>query len=171
MSIYFYGCVTLDGCLADSRHGLDWLHETGTVEETGYEDFYRRMDVTLMGRRTFQALAEAGEPASFYSTTRNYVFTHRPLTQTGFTAVQGSVAAFVRQFSPKENLWVIGGGTLLAPPFGGGPAGSPDSPDCPGAFGGRHSAVLPAGGTAAVPSGGCTPVRPVRGAGLSEELT
>lgn len=115
MSIYFYGCVTLDGCLADSRHGLDWLHETGTVEETGYEDFYRRMDVTLMGRRTFQALAEAGEPASFYSTTRNYVFTHRPLTQTGFTAVQGSVAAFVRQFSPKENLWVIGGGTLLAP--------------------------------------------------------
>ena len=115
MSVFFYGCVTLDGCLADSRHGLDWLHETGTVEETGYEDFYRRMDVTLMGRRTFQALAEAGEPASFYPTTRNYVFTHRPLTQTGFTAVQGSVAAFVRQFSPKENLWVIGGGTLLAP--------------------------------------------------------
>ena len=32
MSVYFYGCVTLDGCLADSRHGLDWLHETGTVE-------------------------------------------------------------------------------------------------------------------------------------------
>ena len=41
MSVFFYGCVTLDGYLADRNHGLDWLHQSGTVEETGYEAFYR----------------------------------------------------------------------------------------------------------------------------------
>lgn len=51
MSVFFYGCVTLDGYLADKNHRLDWLHQTGTVEDTGYESFYRQMDVTLMARR------------------------------------------------------------------------------------------------------------------------
>lgn len=115
MSVFFYGCVTLDGYLADKRHGLDWLHQTGTVEETGYEEFYRRMDVTLMGRRTFQAIAAAGDAAAIYPTTKNYVFTHTELAADGFTAVQGDAAAFTRRLPQEQNIWVIGGGTLLAP--------------------------------------------------------
>ena len=51
MSVFFYGCITLDGYLADKNHGLTWLHHTGGTEDTGYENFYRRMDVTIMGRR------------------------------------------------------------------------------------------------------------------------
>ena len=39
MSVFFYGCVTLDGYLADKNHRLDWLRQTGQVGETGYEDF------------------------------------------------------------------------------------------------------------------------------------
>ena len=35
MSVYFYGCMTLDGYLADKNHGLTWLDQTGDVEETG----------------------------------------------------------------------------------------------------------------------------------------
>ena len=38
MSVFFYGCVTLDGYLADKNHGLDWLHQTGSAEDTGYDD-------------------------------------------------------------------------------------------------------------------------------------
>lgn len=53
MSVYFYGCITLDGYLADSNHNLDWLYQTGDAEETGYDDFYKTMDITIMGRRTF----------------------------------------------------------------------------------------------------------------------
>lgn len=34
MSVFFYGCITLDGYLAASDHNLDWLFETGTAEET-----------------------------------------------------------------------------------------------------------------------------------------
>lgn len=28
MSVFFYGCITLDGYLAASDHNLDWLFET-----------------------------------------------------------------------------------------------------------------------------------------------
>ena len=56
MSVYFYGCITLDGYLADKDHNLDWLYQTGTIEETGYDNFYEKMDITIMGRKTFESL-------------------------------------------------------------------------------------------------------------------
>lgn len=115
MSVYFYGCVTLDGYLAAKDHGLDWLHQTGTAEETGYEAFYAQMDVTLMGRRTFRELERAGDPAEVYPTTENYVFTHRPLDQPGFTAVSGDPAAFVEGLGREKRIWAVGGNTILAP--------------------------------------------------------
>lgn len=116
MSVYFYGCVTLDGYLADKSHGLDWLHETGATEDTGYEDFYRRMDVTIMGRRTFRELESLDSPESVYPTTQNYVFTHDcALAYAGFTPVSGSVPGFVRRLGREKNIWVVGGNTILAP--------------------------------------------------------
>jgi len=116
MSVFFYGCVTLDGYLADKNHRLDWLHQTGGVEETGYEDFYRQMDVTLMGRRTFREIETVEDPGSVYPTTANYVFTHSgaPLPK-GFSPVRGDVAAFVRTIPREKNIWVVGGNTILAP--------------------------------------------------------
>lgn len=115
MSVYFYGCVTLDGYLAARDHTLDWLHQTGAAAETGYEDFYSRMDVTLMGRRTFRELEKLEDPASAYPTTENYVFTHRPLEQRGFLAVCQSPESLVEALGPEKNIWVVGGNTILAP--------------------------------------------------------
>lgn len=114
MSVYFYGCVTLDGYLADSSHGLDWLYQTGSTEETGYEEFYRKMDVTIMGRRTYQEVEK--QEGTAYPTTRNYVFTHAAaLSSPGYTPVQGDVADFVRKLGADQNIWVVGGNTILAP--------------------------------------------------------
>ena len=116
MGVFFYGCVTLDGYLADREHGLDWLHQTGTTEETDYERFYRGMDLTIMGRRTFREIETAEEVGSLYPTTRNYVFTHSgTLPAEGFIPVSGDVAAFVRKVGKGQNIWVVGGSTILAP--------------------------------------------------------
>ena len=76
MGVYFYGCITLDGYLADKSHNLDWLYQTGTTEETGYENFYQAMDITLMGKRTFSEIEKLGDAGEIYPTTQNYVFTH-----------------------------------------------------------------------------------------------
>ena len=116
MSVYFYGCVTLDGYLADKAHGLEWLYETGTMEDTGYEDFYRQMDVTVMGRRTFDEIARNGDPGTAYPTTENYVFTHDATFRAeGYTAVSEDVAGFAERLGQEKNVWVVGGNTILAP--------------------------------------------------------
>ena len=116
MSVYFYGCITMDGDLADQNHGLDWLNLTGGVEDTGYEDFYRRMDITIMGRRAFQAIGSSGDAEKIYPTTRNYVFTHsKTLPGKGVEPVSGDAAAFVSQLGREKNIWIIGGNTILAP--------------------------------------------------------
>ena len=119
MGVYFYGCVTLDGYLADKNHGLSWLHETGTTEETGYEDFYRKMDVTVMGKRTFEEIAKLEGAAGVYPTTENYVFTHAAsLPQEGFIPVSGDVPKFVEGLGTEKNIWIVGGNAVLAPLLG-----------------------------------------------------
>ena len=102
--------------MAGRDHSLDWLHHCGTVEETGYEEFYRRMDVTVMGRRTFRELERLEHPERIYSTTRNYVFTHeKHPPREGFRFVSGDVPAFIQGLNQNENIWIIGGNTILAP--------------------------------------------------------
>ncbi|WP_251318111.1 dihydrofolate reductase family protein [Flintibacter muris] len=116
MSVYFYGCITLDGYLADKNHGLDWLHETGSAEDTGYDAFYQKMNVTIMGRRTYDEIAKLEDTASVYPTTENYVFTHSAsLSQKGFVPVSEDAVEFVRGIHSEKNIWVVGGNTVLAP--------------------------------------------------------
>lgn len=116
MSVFFYGCVTLDGYLADKNHGLDWLHQTGSAEDTGYDDFYQKMDITMMGRRTYDEIARLEDAANVYPTTENYVFTHAgSLPQKGFVPVSGDVAEFVAGLGSGKNIWVVGGNTILTP--------------------------------------------------------
>lgn len=115
MAVFFYGCITLDGYLATKEHGLDWLYETGSSEETSYDEFYRQMDVTLMGHRTFEEIEKMENPAAAYPSTENYVFTHRELACSGFTAVKGNPVEFVKELGPDRNIWVVGGNTILSP--------------------------------------------------------
>ena len=116
MSVYFYGCVTMDGYLADKSYNLDWLYQTGTLEETGYNDFYKNMDITIMGKRTFAEIEKTDNAAFLYPTTENYVFTHSAtLSQEGFIPIEADVVEFVKQIDNNKNVWIIGGNTILSP--------------------------------------------------------
>lgn len=116
MSVYFYGCITMDGYLADKNHGLDWLHQSGSSEETDYDEFYRKMDITIMGRRTFREIEKAEGAEGFYPSTQNFVFTHSSqLTQPGYLPVNADVVEFVKAQDPDKNIWIVGGNTILAP--------------------------------------------------------
>lgn len=116
MSIYFYGCISLDGYLADKNHQLDWLDDTGSVEETSYDEFYRQIDIIIMGRKTFDFIAQLENFESFYGTTKNYVFTHKnDLGTEHFTPISGDIVQFVKDLPDDKNTWIVGGNTLLAP--------------------------------------------------------
>ncbi|NLW78959.1 MAG: dihydrofolate reductase [Ruminococcaceae bacterium] len=116
MSIYFYGCVTIDGYLADKNHSLDWLYQTGTTEKTGYNDFYKKMNITIMGKKTFDEAARMDDANLAYSATDNYVFTHaEKLPISGFTPISADVIAFVKTIDKDQNIWIVGGNQILAP--------------------------------------------------------
>lgn len=115
MSVFFYGCVTMDGYMADKNHNMDWLDQTGNVTETGFDRFYQYMDVTIMGRRTYEAIERLGGP-EVYPTTKNYVFTHaKSLSRKDFVPVTGDVVELVTRLGPDKHIWVVGGNTVLAP--------------------------------------------------------
>lgn len=116
MSVFFYGCITMDGYLADKNHNLDWLYQTGAIEETGYESFYKRMDISIMGKRTFDEIKNIENISSLYPTTKNYVFTHAErLSVREFIPMNCDVVEFVRQIESNKNIWIVGGNTILAP--------------------------------------------------------
>lgn len=67
MSIYFYGCITMDGYLADEAHKLDWLYQTGTIAETDYEEFYKKIDFLYRLQILCKPLsARTGYSCTFY---------------------------------------------------------------------------------------------------------
>ena len=116
MSVFFYGCITMDGYLADRNHNLDWLYQTGSVEETGYESFYKSMDITIMGKKTFSEIEHLENIGELYATTKNYVFTHaEQLSVKEFIPVNCDIVEFVKQIEKDKNIWVVGGNTVLAP--------------------------------------------------------
>lgn len=118
LAVFFYGCITLDGYLATRAHDLSWLYDTGTTEGTSYDAFYSHMDITLMGRRTFEEIEKMEDPAA-YPTTEYYVFTHGALACPGFTAVTGDPVEFVKELRDNNrSIWVVGGNTILAPLLG-----------------------------------------------------
>lgn len=116
MSVFFYGCITLDGYLADKNHNLEWLYQSGSAEETEYEKFYKSMDITIMGKRTFNEIKGLENIESIYPTTENYVFTHdESIPVKGFMPVSCDIVDFVKQIEGDKNVWIVGGNTLLAP--------------------------------------------------------
>lgn len=116
MSIYFYGCMSLDGYLADADHNLDWLYQLSSTAVASYDPFYAAMDITIMGKKTFQEIEPVENIAVLYATTTNYVFTHdNHLSNDAFIPVSGDIVSFVKTLDPQKNIWIVGGNTILAP--------------------------------------------------------
>ncbi len=115
MSVYFYGCITLDGYLADANNNIDWLYEIGSTDDVNYDEFYSQMDVTVMGKRTFDEIAKSDEAHLAYPTTENFVFTHGSISIDNYTAVSGDVIEFVSGLGSDKNIWIVGGNKILAP--------------------------------------------------------
>ena len=56
MTNYVYIATSLDGFIATSEGGLDWLEEIPNPEKSdfGYADFMSGIDAIIMGRKTFE---------------------------------------------------------------------------------------------------------------------
>ena len=120
--IIVYIATSADGYIARPDGDVEWLNRRHPAEY-GIHSFYRTIDTILWGRKTYDwALAydkEHGNKGGIFDTkVANYVFSRKPpkTAAPGVEFVSLPVKSFARKLraTPGKNIWMMGGGHLIA---------------------------------------------------------
>jgi dihydrofolate reductase len=115
VKVSYYVACTLDGYIADSDGGVDWLGPfMASGEDFGYSEFIASVDALVMGRRTYDTVRAFG--AWPYGDLPCLVLTHRqlePATPT-IRACSGEPSAVVDRLRGEglEHAWLVGGASV-----------------------------------------------------------
>jgi dihydrofolate reductase len=112
--VVYYAACSLDGFIATSDGGVDWLSDFGSDDDGGgYEEFFAGVGSLVLGRATFDQVLGWGWP---YGEKPAAVLTRRPLPEQAPASafvVSGDelpdVVARLRASAPGD-VWVVGGG-------------------------------------------------------------
>lgn len=108
-----------DGYIARPDGDVEWLNRRPDVDY-GMKEFYDSVDTILLGRKTYDwAVAyfkKTGTKSMFDS--KHYVFTSKPPKESlsGEQFVNEPVKEFAQRLraKPGKNIWMMGGGQLIA---------------------------------------------------------
>jgi dihydrofolate reductase len=109
---------SVDGYIARLDGDLDWLTRRPPPEGFyGMNDFFRTIDTTVMGRKTFDVSVGLG--AKFDRSRKTYVFSRHAPPQSvpaGVNFVDEPLAAFVQHLRAIDgkSIWLMGGGEIIA---------------------------------------------------------
>lgn len=111
--IRYQVAMSLDGFIADSTGGADWIASDPDID---FAALFDQFDTFLMGRRTFEFMVRHGQPTM--PGKKVFVFS-RTLTQLNYpdvSLVTGDVEKTVRSLreQPGKDIWLFGGGSLFA---------------------------------------------------------
>ena len=116
--VVLYIAMSLDGCIADTDGGVDWLNSTADVpgnekEESSYDAFIRDVDTVIMGWNTYHQIVMKLSPDRWvYEGIPCYVLTHREMEDTEeITFIDTPVCDLVKILRREEgkNIWICGG--------------------------------------------------------------
>ncbi|APX73291.1 dihydrofolate reductase family protein [Companilactobacillus allii] len=113
----FYGAISLDGFLADDNYSLDWLfkYNDNKIMKESYEPFFKTVDTTVMGRKTFDDLLTITNEFP-YKDTKNFVLSHRPIESKYIQQVNQPIEEFISELKkqPGKDIWIVGGGKIVS---------------------------------------------------------
>ena len=117
--IIVYIATSADGFIARPDGGVKWLDRPRPAGDYGMGAFFRSIDTILWGRKTYDKALELGKGGGgFWGGVRNYVFTRRPpaTTPPGVGFVNEPISAFAKRLrgTPGKNIWMMGGGGIIA---------------------------------------------------------
>jgi dihydrofolate reductase len=118
----YYVASSIDGYIADPAGSLDWLLQFNDVPGLSehYETFMADVGAVAMGATTYGFILGQGMDAWPYSAQRTWVFTHRELPTfpgADIRFTQDDVAdvhARMVEAAAGKNVWLVGGGGLVA---------------------------------------------------------
>jgi len=111
-----YIATSLDGFIATEEDSLDWLFAYDGLDlgEHDYRKFIRRIKTVVMGRGTYDFLAQDGSPWA-YEEQRVVVVTSQPIpSPKGRLETWSDVDALISELRDlgDGDVWVLGGGQL-----------------------------------------------------------
>ena len=110
--------TSADGYIARPDGDLDWLTSRPVPKGFyGLPEFARTVEGKILGRKTFDLSVAMG--ATFSASDLHYVFSRRPppaAVPAGVRFVTEPIRAFAQRTRAEEgkNLWMMGGGELIA---------------------------------------------------------
>ncbi len=111
--IILFIASSLDGFIARPDGSVDWLFMDN---DYGYNEFYRSIDVVLMGRKTYEQTLEFGEYP--YQDKKSYIFTRSSDMQgvDGVEFISDDLESFVRNLKNKtgRDIWLVGGAEITS---------------------------------------------------------
>ena len=110
--ITLYIASSLDGYVARENGDIDWLPQS---DISGYEEFYKTIDVVIMGKITYDQILTFGEYP--YKDKKSYVFTrNNTLTNDGNVEFISNLDKFVKDIllNLDGNIWLVGGGQIIS---------------------------------------------------------
>jgi dihydrofolate reductase len=121
--IIVYIATSADGYIARSDGSVDWLDRPGSAGDYGMLAFYRSIDTILWGRKTYDLALrwqkQGVKGAEFDPKVANYVFSRgspplKPNAAVKFVTEQ--IPAFAKRLKkrPGKNIWMMGGGEIIA---------------------------------------------------------
>lgn len=120
MATIYFTASSVDGFIADPRHGLDWLMDESLrrddTHRLSYQAFLAGVGAVVMGRSTYDwVVAAQGDEQPIYELP-TWVATHRDgVRAPGATPWAGDVRDLHEQMTRAaagRHVWVIGGGEL-----------------------------------------------------------
>lgn len=121
--IIVYIATSADGYIARPDGDVEWLNRRPRTVDYGMREFYPAIDTILWGRKTYDwALSyykARGKTEGLFDTNlANYVFSRKPPKRAapGVTFVSEPIETFARRLraTPGKQIWLMGGGELIA---------------------------------------------------------
>jgi dihydrofolate reductase len=118
----YYLAASLDGFLAETDDGLDWLYAYGDSGDEAQAEFLAGVGALAMGARTYEVILRNHPGEWAYGSLPTWVFTRRRLDlpatdDAAVSFVSGPVAdthPTMVAAARDANVWVVGGGNLAA---------------------------------------------------------
>jgi dihydrofolate reductase len=107
--------VSLDGYIEGPNGEFDWCF---TDQDYGMSEFFKRVDATFMGRKTYElALAMESEAPAGFPKMKEYVFSNSlSNAKEGVVLVRGDIKSEVERIKKEKGrgIWLFGGAELIS---------------------------------------------------------
>lgn len=106
--------ISLDGYIAGPNGEYDWCF---TDSDYGLNDFYKRIDALLMGRKSYEVLLKEDDGSQGFSAMTTYVYSNMlEKVRKGAVLVRGDLQEGVERIKKDrgKDIWLFGGAMLTS---------------------------------------------------------